>query len=76
MNDCGMLYDGQAKAGSAHRLGPAFVHPVKTFKDPLLFRLGDTDPGIADGDQDSLGGGIDVHGYTAAFPVIFDCVVT
>ena len=57
MHDCGMLYDGQAKAGPANRLGTAFVHPLKTFKDPLLFRLRDTDPRIADRNQDGFGGG-------------------
>jgi len=34
-----MLYDGEAKTGTALFTGPRFVHPVKSFKNTLE-RLG------------------------------------
>ena len=43
MKGCSMFYNGKAKPCSASLPGMAFVHPVKTLKDPALFTFRNAD---------------------------------
>ena len=51
-----VFYDSKSKAGSASFAGPAFIYPVKTFKDSFLLVLGDADAGILDRQEGMFSG--------------------
>ena len=70
-----VLDNGKAQACSSRFSGMAFVHPVKTFKDPVLFLSGNANTVIFHSKDRAVFARIKRDFYPAAFPVIFHSVI-